>query len=234
MKGTYSYKIDFKDIKLRKEEISSFMGLGPEPEEPFSSMIDTAIELLSSNKNIEGGFVIHSISNISIKDGTVDMLTKQFTTGKMISSFLRNAEYSALFTCTAGYEVEKWSNKYKEEGDIVQSYVIDSTGSLLVEGAMDVVYEKLKNMVILNDLALTNRYSPGYCEWLVKDQQKLFSFFPDKFCNVSLGETSLMSPIKSVSGIIGIGKDVKYLGYICDTCKSKGCVYRAKKMYVKH
>ncbi|MGB5263413.1 MAG: vitamin B12 dependent-methionine synthase activation domain-containing protein, partial [Lutimonas sp.] len=95
-------------------------------------------------------------------------------------------------------------------------------------------YEKLKNSTSLNNLAITNRYSPGYCDWKVVDQQKLFSFFPENFCGVSLSETSLMRPIKSVSGIVGIGKNVNYLSYICDKCKNLGCVYRAKKMYVKH
>lgn len=234
MKGTYSYKIDFSEIKLEKEEISSFMGLGAIPDEPFGSMIDAAIELLSENKNIEGGFIIKPVTGFSAKDGFVEIENKKFNTGRMITSFLRNAESTALFTCTAGYEVEKWSHKYKDEGDFVMSYVIDATGSLLVEGAMDIIYGELQTMVSLNNLSLTNRYSPGYCDWLVIDQQKLFSFFPNKFCNVSLSESSLMSPVKSVSGIVGIGKDVKYLGYICDTCKNNQCVYRSKKMYVKH
>ncbi|WP_298368333.1 vitamin B12 dependent-methionine synthase activation domain-containing protein [uncultured Lutibacter sp.] len=234
MKGTYTYKIDFSEIELEKEEISSFMGLGPVPEEPFNSMIDAAIELLSNNKNIEGGFTLKPVTDFSAKEGFIKVEDKTFETGRMITSFLRNAEFAALFTCTAGYEVEKLSKKFNAEGDIVMSYVVDSTGSLLVEGAMDLIYEKLKTMVSLNNLSLTNRYSPGYCDWLVKDQQNLFSFFPKGFCNVSLSETSLMSPVKSVSGIVGIGKNVKYLGYICDTCKNNTCVYRAKKMYVKH
>lgn len=234
MKGTYTYKINFSDIKLEKAEISTFMGLGEIPDEPFGSMIDLAINLLSSNKNIEGGFVLKPVKELSIKDGTLNVEDQNFNTGKMISSFLKSSEYVALFTCTAGLEVEKYSNQYKDEGDFVQSYVIDATGSLLVEGAMELVYEKLKILTSLNNLATTNRYSPGYCDWKVFDQQKLFSFLPENFCGVSLSESSLMSPIKSVSGIVGVGKNVKYLSYICDSCKNSGCVYRAKKMYVKH
>jgi hypothetical protein len=234
MTNTYSYKLDFSEIKLEKEEISSFMGLGPTPDEPFNTMIDDSIKLLSNNKNIEGGFVIKPVTDFSKKEGNITVENETFKTGRMITSFLKGAEYAAFFTCTAGYEVEKWSKKYQAEGDFVMSYVIDATGSLLVEGAMDVVYNNLKLITTSNNMLITNRYSPGYCEWKVFDQQKLFSFFPKNFCNVSLSESSLMSPVKSVSGIIGIGKSVKHLGYICDTCKSKDCVYRNKKMYVKH
>ncbi|MGB5666882.1 MAG: vitamin B12 dependent-methionine synthase activation domain-containing protein [Maribacter sp.] len=234
MNGTYSYKLDFSEISLKKEEISSFMGLGPIPDEPFNSMIDHAIALLSDNKNIEGGFTIKPVTGFSTKNGYIKIEEETFTTGRMITSFFRNTEYAALFTCTAGPEVEKWSNKYRYEEDFIQSYVIDATGSLLVEGAMDIVYEKLKSLAKLNNLNLTNRYSPGYCDWKVLDQQKLFSLLPKDFCNICLSKSSLMSPIKSISGIVGIGKSVKHQGYICDSCKSQSCVYRAKKMYVKH
>ena len=234
MTEIHSYNLDFSEIKLEKEEIAAFMGLGNSPDEPFSTMIDKAIELLSENKHIAGGYVIRPVTDFSIKEGSITVGDESFNTGRMITTFLKGSEYAALFTCTAGFEVEKWSNKYKEEGDLLMSYVIDATGSLLVEGAMDIVYDKLKHLTTSKDLALTNRYSPGYCEWQVADQQKLFSFLPKDFCNISLSESSLMTPIKSVSGIVGIGKSVSFGGYICDTCNSKDCVYRAKKMYVKH
>lgn len=234
MTKSHSYKISFTEVHLKKEKISSFMGLGSVPDEPFNGMIDKAIHLLSKNKNIEGGFTIKPVTDLSIKEGSITVDKKSFHTGRMITSFLKGSEYAALFTCTAGYEVEKLSGKYQENGDFIMSYVIDATGSLLVEGAMDIVYNKLKTLTSSKNLCITNRYSPGYCEWKVADQQKLFSFFPKSFCNVSLNESSLMSPVKSVSGIVGIGKSVKLRGYICDTCSSKDCVYRAKKMYVKH
>ena len=229
-----SYKIDFSEIKLDKENISSFIGLGLNPDEPFNSMIDRAIALLSTCNSIEGGYVIKPVTDFCLADGSITVEEIPLHTGKMITTFLKGSEYAALFTCTAGYEVEKWSKKYQADGDFVMSYVVDATGSLLVEEAMDIVYNKLKDYAGNCNLSVTNRYSPGYCEWKVIDQQKLFSFFPDNFCNIKLSESSLMSPVKSVSGIVGIGKKVTPRGYICDTCSSKDCVYRAKKMYIRH
>lgn len=234
MNNTFSYQIDFSDIKLRNEEVSRFMGLGPKADEPFNSLIDQSIELLSNNKNITGGYVLKNVSNLSAKDGIITVENESFTTGRMISSFLKNAKMVALFVCTAGSEIEKWATHYKNEGDLIFSYIIDATGSLLVEGAMDLIYKRLESYAASNQLYLTNRYSPGYCDWKVKDQEKLFSFLPNQFCGISLSESCLMSPVKSVSGIIGLGENVKYLDYICDTCKSNNCVYRNKQMFVKH
>ena len=73
---------------------------------------------------------------------------------------------------------------------------------------------------------ITNRYSPGYCGWDVAEQHKLFQLIPDNFCGVRLNESSLMNPEKSVSGIIGIGENVKYNPYTCRICDMKDCIYR--------
>jgi len=78
-------------------------------------------------------------------------------------------------------------------------------------------------------LKVSNRYSPGYCTWDVSEQKKLFSFFPDRFAGITLSDSSLMNPIKSVSGIAGIGKDIKHLGYVCDNCTVVDCVFRGLK-----
>jgi cobalamin-dependent methionine synthase I len=87
-------------------------------------------------------------------------------------------------------------------------------------------------MMLEENKLITNRYSPGYCDWPVKDQQKLFSFFPEKFCGIRLSESSLMYPIKSLSGMIGIGSLVSYQLYPCDSCKDENCQYRKLRQTV--
>ncbi|RPI00292.1 MAG: hypothetical protein EHM64_17280, partial [Ignavibacteriae bacterium] len=57
--------------------------------------------------------------------------------------------------------------------------------------------------------------------------KKLFSFLPKRFCGVALTESALMIPIKSISGIIGVGEHVNYKPYFCDECGRKDCTYKA-------
>ena len=102
-------------------------------------------------------------------------------------------------------------------------------GSEIVESAMDSIQFSLEEELKSHGLYITNRYSPGYCGWNVADQQKLFTFFPKNFCDIKLSDTSLMYPIKSISGIIGIGKEVKKDNYPCKLCDDKNCIYRGKR-----
>ncbi|MEI6755003.1 MAG: vitamin B12 dependent-methionine synthase activation domain-containing protein [Paludibacter sp.] len=57
---------------------------------------------------------------------------------------------------------------------------------------------------------MIHSYSPRHCSWHVREHKQLFSLFPEKPCGVGLNESSLMHPVKSVSGIIGLGKDIEF------------------------
>jgi hypothetical protein len=107
--------------------------------------------------------------------------------------------------------------------------VFDLLGSMIVESAADLLQAEIQRMALSEGLLITNRYSPGYCNWSVADQHKLFSFFPDNCCGIRLTDSALMHPIKSVSGIIGIGPDVSFREYTCNLCSQVDCFHRSHR-----
>jgi len=116
-----------------------------------------------------------------------------------------------------------------KDGDLLRGYVYDVIGSEVVENAADRMQEELRLTVAGEGLNITNRFSPGYCGWDVAEQHKLFSFFPENYCGITLTESALMNPVKSVSGLIGIGREVRYAPYQCHLCEDKNCIYRGRK-----
>jgi hypothetical protein len=115
------------------------------------------------------------------------------------------------------------------EKKILKGYIVDVLGTIAVESAMIKIHIQLKKEMDADGLNITNRYSPGYCDWNVSEQSKLFSFFPHDFCGVRLDVKSRMIPVKSVCGIIGIGKNVEYDPYSCGLCQRNNCMYRTHK-----
>lgn len=99
---------------------------------------------------------------------------------------------------------------------------------MVVETAMDRIQEKMREEFGMQHLLVSNRYSPGYCNWSVVEQHKLFKILPENFCGISLTESALMQPIKSISGFIGVGENIKYNHYKCKTCTQKQCIYKSK------
>jgi hypothetical protein len=50
------------------------------------------------------------------------------------------------------------------------------------------------------------RFSPGYCGWHVSGQRKLFTLLHPEGIDITLNDSCLMKPLKSMSGVIIVGK----------------------------
>ena len=152
-----------------------------------------------------------------------------FEMGNIILRQLRGSEAFALFVCTSGLEFETYQQRLKEQGDMVRVFIADALGSVIAEKCADQMEKALQESIDKLGWKQTNRFSPGYCGWHVSQQQLLFPLFQGHTCGVKLTDSSLMIPIKSVSGIIGLGKKVRKLEYTCGLCDFKQCYKRKKK-----
>ena len=153
-----------------------------------------------------------------------------FSVGRIISRQLRGSQAFAFFVATAGEEFEQLQHRLKDEDDMVKVFVADAIGSVIAEKAADCMELSLQKAIDERGWRHTNRFSPGYCGWHVSQQQMLFPLFgEERPCGVSLTDSSLMVPIKSVSGVIGLGPSVRKLEYSCGLCDFKDCYKRRRK-----
>lgn len=181
-----------------------------------------------------------------------------FQLGKIIERQLRGSQAYAFFVCTAGREFQDYQERLMAEGDMVRVFIADTLGSLIAERTADVMEQSLQSSIDKLHWHRTNRFSPGYCGWHVSQQQMLFQLFREQtaqkksspfdsedsevtestnsaesrlsVCGVHLTPSSLMIPIKSVSGIIGLGEQVRYLAYTCGICEKKDCYKKRRPL----
>ncbi len=113
-----------------------------------------------------------------------------------------------------------WDSKTSGTTELLRSvnFTDNNTGSEIVEAAVDWLEGQINIEAEILELKCTNRYSSGYCEWNVSDQHKLFPFFPDNFCEIEITDSALMTPIKSISGIIGLSENVMKKTDTCNIC----------------
>lgn len=152
-----------------------------------------------------------------------------FNMGKIILRQLRGSEAYAFFIATAGVEYEAYQHRLTDEGDMVRVFIADALGSVIAEKCADQMEQHLQDSIDKLGWHHTNRFSPGYCGWHVSQQQQLFPLFEGHTCGVRLTDSSLMLPIKSVSGIIGLGKEVRRLDYTCGLCDFQQCYKRQNR-----
>lgn len=223
----YSFKFEFRELKLDPSRIGQLLDYEKGGDkEIVSELIEEVLAEAERSCNIKAEFALYSEIGFDRDTGAMIVGNIEFFPGKIISAQLRKAESVALFACTAGHLIGEKARQLLNEKDYLKGYVYDIAGSEIVEAAADLMQEKLREIMETGGLLITNRYSPGYCGWNVEEQHKLFSLIPDNFCGITLTESALMVPIKSVSGVIGIGPDVRYNPYTCSICDVKDCIYR--------
>jgi hypothetical protein len=230
-KNVFEVNINFNDLTIDKNEIELTMGY-MENNIPlhFVELIDDVISKAEPLCKIKAGYKIVDIKKTTEQKDDIYADGIFLKTQKIVTGKIKKADKAAVFICTIGSAMEEWSRKLLIEGDGVLSYIVDTVASVTVESLTDRLHDHIGQEMKKEGLKITNRYSPGYCDWVVSEQHKLFSMLPEKFCGISLTESALMVPIKSVSGIIGIGADVKWVKYTCDTCGITDCTYRTIRM----
>lgn len=218
----------FGELTLDIEYLSAMLGFpdGDLPE-PFGEYVEQAIQEAETLCDIQGAFYFSENCRFAPNNGHILVEGLEFGIGKTVAKELRNATSAAFFICTAGEGISRRSQDLLKGDNPVLGYVFDVLGSMIVEAATDLLQLEIKRMALSEGLAITNRYSPGYCNWSVADQHKLFSFFPKNCCGIRLTHSALMHPIKSVSGIIGVGADVSFREYTCDLCSQVDCFHRS-------
>ncbi len=226
LSNTRHFKFHIEELNISIENIEKLARMG-EGMPSYIEFLNKEINSTLLDASIEGGYIILDSDS---KNDRIEVEGQVFQMGEAIAKHYTNCSQLAVFVCTAGPEVSKRSMELSQNGDLIEGFLVDILGSVIVEKAMDRIQKTLQEELLKNGLKATNRYSPGYVDWNVGEQQKLFSLLPNQFCNVSLSESSLMSPSKSVSGIIGIGKNAKYKHHVCNDCSSANCIYRNKRI----
>lgn len=214
----------FPKLGITLSEIEEFMGFEPgQSPEPFPDLIEQALQLAPDNLKITGAFQIFDNISIYLQNETIQIENQQFFPGKIVATQMKEATQLALFVCTAGSGISELSKQKTTEGDEMMAYVLDVIGSVTVDKAAGKLQEKILEEVKQAGFNITDPFSPGYCNWSVAEQHKLFSLLQPGICGIKLSDSALMFPLKSVSGITGIGKDCKQMGYQCNWCTDRDC-----------
>ncbi|MBK7710966.1 MAG: methionine synthase [Bacteroidales bacterium] len=225
-----TFHFDYSDLNVDLKQIENVLGYGEgDDREIVNNVVKDLLNEPGLFRQIRAEYIIYDNIEFVSSDKSLNINGINFNINKILFGQLKKAGSLAVFLCTAGEDIGIRSRKAMSDGDPLTGYIYDITGSIIVDAATDLMQGELEKQISAQGKKITNRYSPGYCGWDVSEQHKLFRLVPDNFCGIKLTESALMDPVKSVSGIIGIGPDVRYNPYRCSLCDMKDCAYRELK-----
>ena len=230
MKQIFNFTID--SIKPTREEVFQFQGIaenmnpGPRVIELFNQaleiFLDTAIPIgLCSDISGDEFSAVYLGEGENYEDTPLPGIYSQ-------------ADYLALFALTLGMPVSQKIDLLFEEKEFALGAMLDTVASQSAEIAITIAENKFlsylakeKNYSTANTAML---YSPGYCGWHVSGQQQLFTYLEPEEIGISLNQSCLMVPLKSVSGVMVAGQHHIHIfnnNYpFCSICKNRTCKQR--------
>lgn len=154
-------------------------------------------------------------------DGEIDLGFKKIGCSSLKKN-LAGCESAYIFAATTGAE----SHRLIERNSVIsplKGMVTDCVGSAAIEAFCNKI-----NLSFDNCECLRPRFSPGYGDMPLECQRDIIEFLQTKKnIGMSLTESLMMVPVKSVTAIIGIGKEKnKCTGPGCMICSGTNCPYR--------
>ncbi|MCS7052787.1 MAG: hypothetical protein NZM09_03510 [Ignavibacterium sp.] len=198
-------------------------------EDILNVFYENLFQIIKQKSKVKIGYSFFPEDEIEKSKNRIIIDGKPLSVGDIIYRNLRKTESIFIITCTIGAEIEKIIRKFFDSGNYIEGYTLDLLASELVELSADYLQDFIEKKFSNSQIGFSNRYSPGYCGWPVSDQKILFSLLPDNFCGIKITENSLMLPIKSISGILAVGKNINKLEYECDICDDSFC-YKKRKL----
>ena len=147
---------------------------------------------------------------------------------KNLSDLLRGCGGIVLFAVTVGIELDRRIAKYSRLSPS-KALLLQAIGAERVEALAD----KFCREYDTAGRCMTRRYSPGYGDLLLGTQTELVRLLEcEKRIGVTLNESLMMSPSKSVTAIFGLrreGGEEPHDGSKCAGCNNLHCEFRSVK-----
>lgn len=145
---------------------------------------------------------------------------------------LRGSEAVVCFVATLGQEVEHEIGHLSDGGKLSEAYIVDAIASVGTEQTVEGFQSNMRDGLRRYGKGTTLRFSPGYCDWAIEEQTKVFRVVEAGLIGVRLMDSYLMTPRKSVSGIFGIvpgslGASLPHNP--CSLCGRSHCVARRER-----
>lgn len=219
------------DLKLLPKEIFEHLGYGQSvPDETVQQLVEEIITNVRLFCKPKVEYVIYPGETIDSK--SIRIGETVFKVGTVIRRYLEKTTHFVVFVATAGAEFDAYLQQLRKEGDVVSEFIADAVGSEIVERAALKVCDLVRSEGTKSGLAVTKSYSPGHCSWSISEQKLIFSLLPENPCGITLNDSCLMHPVKSISGIIGMGPNLIESPDNCEICTMQKCYKR--KTAIQH
>ena len=162
--------------------------------------------------------------SVTVDDAGVTLDTGVRFTSRDLARHLKGCDSVLLLGATLGSKVDVAIRRLAL-GSVAEGAAAQAVAAALIESYCDEVQSKVDT----GALQQRPRFSPGYGDWDLAAQAKLFPVLNcAKQIGLTLTDGMMMAPSKSVTAIIGLSESVECVWNKCMTCGNVNCPYRSE------
>lgn len=145
-----------------------------------------------------------------------------------LAAHLKDCSQVILFAATTGIGLDRLIARYSRVSP-VKALLFQAIGAERIECLCNLFCDDMAAQQSTLGNSVTRRFSPGYGDLPLNLQSDLFQILdcPRKI-GLTLNQSLLMSPSKSVTALMGIGPAACTQGHAsgCAACSQESCIYR--------
>ena len=211
--------------EVNVREAAHYLGYhGSQPDETVAAMIDECIaevEAAAVPKSIHERFSLIFTEDDGFRVASMHLRSRS------LQRNLAGCEEVYLFAATLGIAVDTLIRRTVLM-DSAKGAVMQAAAAAVVETFCDEENERLRKDAAAEGLYLRPRFSPGYGDLSLSCQRDFLSLLKaQKNIGLTVTDSGLMVPIKSVTAIIGISRENSACHLQgCEICPKTDCAFR--------
>ncbi len=212
-------------MDLLTKEAVRYLGYGKNAvDDQTLRMIADSFEKLQSvmsRKSVYRIFDLEQADAENIRFGNLAVKSKN------LGKNLQGCDKIVLFGATLGIEVDQLLSRTSKT-DMAKTVVLQACAAALLEEYCDECQEQVRAELQAEGRFLRPRFSPGYGDFPIECQKNVIQMLDSaKRIGLTVTESFMMTPSKSVTAVIGAGTDpVQCCRQGCEACGKKNCMYR--------
>ena len=157
-----------------------------------------------------------------LKEAEVDLDSIKIQSFDLANALL-GCDKAVVFAATVGLDIDRLIKKYSNITPS-KALMLSAIGTERIESLCEVFCSE----ILKDNCKITTRFSPGYGDLSINYQKDIIKMLEaSKLIGLCLNDSLIMSPSKSVTAIVGIGKGAgEKFKKDCLNCENKDCLYR--------
>lgn len=211
----------FNEPKFNVKEILRYAGC-KEPTDEVLKLLDECINECRGELSYR---VCYAQFPISAEKDTVRFPFGEFDS-HALSKNLTDCKSAIVFAATVGIGIDRLIGKYGKFSQ-TKAVLFQAIGAERIESLCDAFWNEQKEVLAAENMFLRPRFSPGYGDLEMDVQRDIFRVLDcPKKIGLTLSESLLMSPSKSVTAIVGISEKPTFCKSGCELCEKKDCAFK--------